>query len=71
MLENISRQELINLATQAERNKDEQTERLLREELTRRLANTSLISGVYDASTDRHHTTDHPEDDKWIIRGIN
>lgn len=25
--------------------------------------------GLYDASSDKYQSTEHPEDDKWIVRG--
>ena len=69
-LRNVSEVELISLAAQAESGHLEASEALIREELWRRqLARQAFSSGVYDASGDEYPTVDHPEDNKWIIRG--
>lgn len=69
-LRNVSEAELINLAARAEKGHLEASEALIREELYRRqLARQALSIGVYDASEDEYATANHPEDDKWIIRG--
>lgn len=44
-------------------------ERLINDEEREELNRALGALGLYDASQDTYETSEHPEDDKWIIKG--
>lgn len=69
-MESIPTQKLFDMMKQAEDGHLEASEALIRSELNRRLSQVALdATGAYDASQDAYTTTEHPEDERWIVRG--
>lgn len=67
-LENLSNQELLRLAEQSKSSYElEGLNPLMAREMAYR--GLLLSNGVYDATLDKYDVTEHPEDDKWIVRG--
>ncbi len=65
--ERLTSQELIRLAEQSRTGELEQINPLIAREMAYR--GLLLSNGVYDATLDSYDVEEHPEDERWIIRG--